>query len=152
MPFDINTFRSQLAFDGAKPNLFSVQISNPVNGASDFKTPFMVQSAQIPASRVGTIPVPFMGRSIKLAGDREFDPWTVQVINDEDYLIRNALEEWSNNINRLRQNIRSVGRYKSNATVSQLAKDGTILRTYEDRKSTRLNSSHSQQSRMPSSA
>jgi len=68
---------------------------------------------------------------MKLAGDRTFGEWTVNIINDEDFLIRNAMEEWSNKINRLERNVRDINRYKSTATVTQYAKDGSKIRSYE---------------------
>jgi hypothetical protein len=94
MTFNVNDIRSQLTFGGAKASHFQVQITNPVNGLANLKTPFMVQAANLPESSVGTIEVPYFGRKIKLAGDRTFPEWTVTVINDEDFLIRNAMEEW----------------------------------------------------------
>jgi hypothetical protein len=131
MAFNINEIRSQLTYGGARQNLFKVDIQNLGNSSADFKTPFMVQAAQIPASTLGTVRVPYFGRTLKLAGDREFASWTVTIINDEDFLIRNAMEEWSNKINRLQRNVRDIGRYKSTAQVSQYAKDGTVLRVYQ---------------------
>jgi len=123
--------RSQLVYGGARQNLFQVRINNPANASGDLKTPFMVQAAQIPESTLGVIPVFYFGRQMKLAGDRTFGDWTVTVINDEDFLIRNAMEEWSNRINRLERNVRDINRYKSNATVIQYAKDGTPIREYK---------------------
>lgn len=130
MAFNINEMRSQLVYGGARQNLFQVRINNPANSSGDLKTPFMVQAAQIPESQLGVIPVFYFGRQMKLAGDRTFGDWTVTVINDEDFLIRNAMEEWSNRINRLERNVRDINRYKSNATVIQYAKDGTAIREY----------------------
>jgi len=131
MAFNINEMRSQLVYGGARQNLFQVRINNPANNSGDLKTPFMVQAAQIPESQLGVIPVYYFGRQMKLAGDRTFGDWTVTVINDEDFLIRNAMEEWSNRINRLERNVRDINRYKSNATVIQYAKDGTAIREYK---------------------
>ena len=131
MAFNINDMRSQLVYGGARQNLFQVRINNPANASGDLKTPFMVQGAQIPESQLGVIPVFYFGRQMKLAGDRTFGDWTVTVINDEDFLIRNAMEEWSNRINRLERNIRDINRYKTNATVIQYAKDGTAIREYK---------------------
>ena len=131
MAFNINEMRSQLTFGGARQNLFQVRLNNPANGAGDIKTPFMVQAAQLPASDLGIIPVFYFGRQLKLAGDRTFAEWTVTVINDEDFLIRNAMEEWSNSINRLQRNVRDISSYKTQGDVVQYAKDGTPIRTYE---------------------
>jgi hypothetical protein len=62
---------------------------------------FMCKSANLPASNVASIDVPFRGRILKVAGDRTFDPWTLTIINDEDFRIRHAMEQWMNGINKL---------------------------------------------------
>lgn len=135
MAFNINEMRAQLTGGGARPSQFQVQITNPVNNSGDLKTPFMVQASSLPASTMGSVPVPYFGRTINVAGDRTFAEWNVTVINDEDFLIRNALEEWSQNINFHQQNTNGFGTsnpsaYKSQATVTQFGKNGQILRTY----------------------
>ena len=131
MAFSINDIKAQLTGGGYRPNLFQVQITNPANGSADLKVPFMVQSTQTPASELGTIEVPYFGRTIKFAGDRTYSPWAVNVINDEDHKIKNAMEDWSNQINKFERNIRTLVRYKSQAQVTQFAKDGSILRVYQ---------------------
>jgi len=131
MSFNINEFKSQLVGGGARPTLFQVQILNPVDPTADFKIPFMVRAAGIPASTVGSYEVPYFGRQVKYAGDRTFEDWTVTVINDEDFAIRNALEAWSNAINTHDGNIRALPQdYKSNAIITQFSKDGSALRSY----------------------
>lgn len=135
MAFNIQEIRSQLALGGARNSLFQVQIANPANGAGDVKVPFMVKAAQIPASTLGMIEVPYFGRKIKIAGDRTFAEWTVTVINDEDFLIRNAMEQWMNSINSHAGNIREFGSaspllYKSNAQITQFSKTGVPIREY----------------------
>ena len=129
MAFNINEIKSQLVYGGARPNLFQVRIDTK-NSVADLKVPFMVEAAAIPSSNLGTIRVPYFGRQLKLAGDRVFEPWNVQIMNDEDFKIRNAMESWSNSINRLQANVRSLEKYKSDATVIQYAKDGSVLREY----------------------
>jgi hypothetical protein len=136
MAFNINDIRAQLAFGGARPSLFQVIISNPVNPVADLKTPFLCRTAQIPSSTLGLIEVPYFGRKLKIAGDRTFDAWTVNIINDEDFLIRNAMETWNNSIQLYQQNINALGSgaptlYKSQATVTQYGKAGEILRVYQ---------------------
>lgn len=136
MSFNIQDIRSQLTAGGARNSLFQVTIQNPVNGLGDLKVPFMVRAAQIPASTLGTIEVPYFGRKIKLVGDRTFEPWTVVVVNDEDFLIRNAMENWSNAMNSLQGNLRTTGTpsplaYKAQAQVTQFSKTGQPLRTYQ---------------------
>lgn len=135
MAFNINEIRSQLSLGGARNTLFQVTIQNPANGAADIKIPFLVRAAQIPASTLGLIEVPYFGRKIRLAGDRTFADWTVTVINDEDFLIRNAMEQWSNQIQTHQGNLRNFGSaspsaYKAQAQVTQFSKTGQPIRTY----------------------
>jgi len=131
MAFNINEFKSQLVGGGARPTLFQVQITNPILPIADFKVPFMIKTAALPGSTVGSYTVPYFGRQVKYAGDRTFEEWPVTVINDEDFAIRNALESWSNAINSHDSNTRALPQqYKSNGIVNQYSKDGRILRTY----------------------
>lgn len=131
MAFNINQFKSQLVGGGARPTLFQVQITNPIDSTSDAKIPFMVKTAGIPASNVGSYELPYFGRTVKYAGDRTFEDWAVTVINDEDFAIRNTMEAWMNAINSHDSNTRALPQdYKSNALVTQFGKDGAPLRTY----------------------
>lgn len=134
MAFNTEEFRSQLVFGGARNALFSVQIFNPVAPASNIKMPFLVRASDIPDSKIGVISVPYFGRIVKYAGDRTFDPWTVRVINDEDFVIRNALEQWQNMMSGLQNNIRTVGplpnQYKSQANIIQYGKTNVPIRQY----------------------
>lgn len=135
MAFNVNDIRSQMSLGGARPALFQVIITNPVNPSGDLKTPFMVTSSQLPGSTIGTTEVPYFGRITKFAGDRTFEPWTVQILNDEDFLIRNALEQWSNSINDHVGNVTAFGSaspilYKSQAQVTQFSKTGVPIREY----------------------
>lgn len=135
MGFSVNEIRSGLTLGGARPTLFNIQFVNPANQAADIKVPILCQSASLPASNMGMIQIPYFGRVIKLAGDRKFDPWEVNILNDEDFLIRNALEQWCNTINSLQGNLRGFGTsatsaYKSNAIVTQYGKTGIPIRQY----------------------
>lgn len=136
MAFNLNDFRSQLEFGGSKSSLFEVQIRNPVNNAADLKSSFMIKAAQLPQSTLGEIPVSYFGRKIYVAGDRTFEPWQVTVINDEDFIVRNALEQWSSNINAHVGNIQQFGTsapaaYKTQALITQYGKNGNAIRQYK---------------------
>lgn len=136
MAFDISQFRSQLQYDGARPTNFSVSIQNPVNNAAYLKTPFMVNATSLPAWHLGVIEIGYFGRAMPVAGDRTFDPWTTQIINDEDFLIRDGLEQWSNEINALKSNIRqtttsSYSLYEAVGNATQYSKTGIPIRTYQ---------------------
>ena len=101
----ITNFRDRLVGGGARPNFFEVNITLPasVDKFADVDTDmrFMIKAAEIPAANLGNIPVPFRGRVLPVAGDRTFDPWTVTVINDTSFNIRDTMEQWSNSINDL---------------------------------------------------
>ena len=129
---NITEFRSRLAGGGARANLFEVEIDFPEDLALNRtdvldKVPFLVKAAEIPASNLGNIPVPYRGRVLPVAGDRTFDPWTVTIINDTDFLIRDAMEKWSNSINDLQtaQGTIDPAVYQRNAFVKQLSRQGT---------------------------
>jgi len=151
----ISQFKSKLAGGGARPNLFEVSIPSFPSSVSDawasgdggengvFK--FLCKAAQIPASTVAEIPVPFRGRILKVAGDRTFDTWTVTIINDEDFKLRTAFEKWSNKLTKLNDNtgVTNPASYMTDAYVQQLGRGATkfsttnvggnhsVLRTYK---------------------
>jgi hypothetical protein len=136
MAFDISTFRSNLQYDGARPTMFEINWTNPVDNSAALKIPTMVKAASLPAWQIGDIPVMYFGRAIHIAGDRTFDPWNTMVINDEDFLIRDTLENWSNSINTLKSNVRlfatsASSQYTSSATVTQYNKEGVPIRSYK---------------------
>ena len=84
----------------------------------------MCKAANMPAQNIASIDVPFRGRTFKVAGDRTIDPWTITVINDEDFRLRRAFEEWSEQIAKLDNNIGATdpGAYMVNAKVYQLGR------------------------------
>lgn len=131
----INNMRSHLTEGGARPSLFQVIITNPVTTSADQHLPFMVKAAQLPTSSLGKISVGYMGRQYPIPGDRVFQDWSTSIINDENFLARNAIEQWSAAINSHRGNIATRGsapaNYMSQATVTQFGKAGQILRIYQ---------------------
>lgn len=138
MAFNINEMRANLRQGGARNTLFRVILSNPVVGGADIKMPFLIQAASLPSWNLGNIQVPYMGRFINVPGDRTFDPWSVEVLNDEDFAIRDAIETWNNKIQTLEGNLRDMPSseaqyYTTTATVEQLSKTGQVLRSYEFR-------------------
>ena len=132
----ISNFKSKLTGGGARANLFEVVLTFPDTSQPDSavleKARFLVKGANLPASNVAQIDIPFRGRILKIAGDRTFDTWTVTVINDTDFAIRSAFENWMNVINRLSDNTGLVNPadYQADAYVYQLDRDGSSLRSY----------------------
>ena len=126
-------FRSKMTGGGARSNLFEVTIEYPdlLGLSSDSDGPkatgeFLIKAAEIPASNLGNIPVPFRGRVLPVAGGRTFDPWTVTVINDTNFKVRDAMEKWSNFINDLQtsQGVINPEDYQTAAFVKQLSREG----------------------------
>ena len=132
----ISNFKSKLTGGGTRANLFEVVLTFPDAAQPDQevleKSRFLVKGANLPASNVAQIDVPFRGRILKIAGDRTFDTWTVTIINDTDFAIRSAFENWMNVINRLSDNTGLVNPadYQADAYVYQLDRDGSTLRSY----------------------
>jgi hypothetical protein len=139
MAFNVNQFRTQLQGDGARPNLFEVELNFPsyVTGRaiSTAKSTFMVKTAALPGSTVGMVTVPYFGREVKVAGNRTFADWSVTILNDEDFGIRNSMESWVRGINENVTNLRSATartsqQYGVDATVTQYGKGGQRLKRY----------------------
>ena len=127
----IDSFKSKLVGGGARPNLFEVLLNFPTGtkgDTSDFdeKARFLVKAANLPASNITPIDVPFRGRKLKIAGDRTFDVWTITVINDTDFAIRNAMERWMNGMNNLQNATGETtpNDYQTDAYVYQLGRNG----------------------------
>ena len=125
---NIADFKSKLIGGGARPNLFEVELTTlPPNVVSDWDADifsFMCKAATLPAQNIANIDVPFRGRIFKVAGDRTIDPWTVTVINDEDFRIRSAFENWTQQIADLSTNLGATdpSAYMTNAKVFQLGR------------------------------
>ena len=145
----LSQFKSKLAGGGARPNLFEVSIPSfpTMVGATwaDETFNFLCKAAQLPASTVASVPVAFRGRELKVAGERTFDPWTVTIINDEDFSMRTALEQWMNKLSKLNDatGVTNPTSYMQNAFVKQLGRgkeknattntggESSVLRTYQ---------------------
>jgi hypothetical protein len=132
----VDDFKSKLKGGGARPNLFNVKMNFPAYALGDAElTSFMCKAAALPASTVGLITVPFRGRQLKIAGDRTFETWSVTVINDTDFSVRDAMERWMNGINSHNANtgFNDPAEYQTDLSVEQLDKDGIVLKTYNFR-------------------
>ena len=122
----ISNFKAALLGGGARPNLFEVEMTTLPGGiawdADSFR--YMCKAATLPASNIANIDVPFRGRIFKIAGDRTIDPWTVTIINDEGFKLRNAFEEWTDLIAKLDNNLGATdpAAYMTNAKVFQLGR------------------------------
>ena len=132
---NVDDFKAELTGGGARPNLFQVKLNFPAGIGTQIDTRttgFLCKTAQLPASVMNVIEIPFRGRQLKVVGDRTFETWTVTVLNDTDFQVRNAMEAWMNLINAhsTNQGATNPADYMRNLQVQQLDKGGDVLKEY----------------------
>lgn len=146
----IDAFKSKLKGGGARSNLFEVSfgaqqgglpgttatstgatnsIFSQLNVTFDEGDLMLIKSANLPASTIAEIPVPFRGRTLKIAGDRTFDVWTITVINDTDFRWRSFFEKWMNYIIKVSDGSGAIntGDYMADMNVVQLSRGPGVL-------------------------
>lgn len=123
----IDSFKAAVT-SWASPTLYRVEAA----GILGEQFEFLCKAAQIPASTLGVIEVPYMGRKIKVAGDRTFTEWTITIQQDESFKIRKELEAWSNSINdhELNTGQAKLEDYKKDMKIQQLDKAGNVIAEY----------------------
>ena len=135
----LDSFKGRMIGGGARPNLFECELYFPeaaipldtTRSQLTDKSRFLVKAANLPASIVSAINIPFRGRQLKVAGDRTFDIWTITVINDVDFGIRTAFERWMNLINKHEDNagLTNPTSYQRDMFVRQLGRSGVTGNT-----------------------
>jgi hypothetical protein len=133
---NIDAFKANMIGGGARANQFFVSLTFPnyvsAGALASAKGQFVCKGAQLPASTIDNTPVNYRGRQVNFAGERTFQPWTVTVLNDNDFLLRNAFEAWMNGINNNANNtgLISPNQYQVDMEVSQLDRNGGVIKTY----------------------
>lgn len=131
MSLRIDDLKAKLTGGGARPNLFKATINFPnYAGGNSELTSFLCKAAQMPSSVIGQIDVPFRGRQLKVAGDRTFENWTVTVINEDAFEVRNSFERWANGINEHRNGtgILNPADYQADLTIEQLNRQNETIK------------------------
>ena len=129
--FKVDDLKSRLPGGGARANLFRATVEFPGYAGGDSNLiSFLCKGAQLPASVVGQVDVPFRGQVLKVAGDRTYENWTVTIINDDLFRGRDAFERWMNGINqnKTNQGIVSPSTYQADMVVEQLTRDDLVAR------------------------
>tara|TARA_B100000902_G_scaffold269346_1_gene255283 strand:- start:631 stop:1158 length:528 start_codon:yes stop_codon:yes gene_type:complete len=132
---NINDFKAVMQGGGARGNQFQVTMPFPgystVGGETRVMS-FLCKATNLPGMTLGEIAVPFRGRQLYIAGDRTFETWTTTIMNDTDFLIRNAMERWMNGINALSDNsgLENPSDYQVDCFVDQLDRAGQTIKSY----------------------
>jgi hypothetical protein len=132
----VDDFKSKLVGGGARANMFKATVNFPSYAQADVElTSFLCKGAQIPSSVIAPIMVPFRGRQLQLAGDRTFEPISLTIINDVDFVVRGAFERWMNGINEHNNNtgLANPVDYEADVIIEQLNKAGAVTKTYNVR-------------------
>lgn len=133
----IDSFRSFITDGGVRPSQFKVELGFPTGidagqGTSTTAGIFLIKATTLPASTITPIEVAWRGRMAKVAGERVFANWNVTIINDGKFLIRSALERWSNLIIEHEATNGTIppNSYTADMVVSQLDRNDIVLRKY----------------------
>lgn len=134
--FNVNAFKAAMVNGGARPNQFAVGLTFPqfVNAPTATLTaPLLVSAAALPGQIVPPATVMYRGREVKFVGDRQFAPWTITVLNDSNFVIRDALEQWMRGMEDYADKFGFLNPvdYQSDLFVQQLDRNGNSLREYQ---------------------
>jgi hypothetical protein len=132
----VDDFKAKLRGGGARPNLFKCTLNFPAYAGGDVElTSFMCRAASLPQSTVEATQVPFRGRILNVAGDRSFEPWTVTILNDTGFEVRDAMERWMNGMNAHAANtgLKNPADYQVDLVVDQLDRDESVIKRYNFR-------------------
>ena len=132
---NINDFKATLKGGGARANQFQVTLPFPgfaaVGGESRTMS-YLCQATHLPGMTIGEVELPFRGRKLYIAGERSFEVWTTTIMNDTDFMLRNAFERWMNAINSMSDNsgLENPADYMVDAFVDQLDRAGQVIKSY----------------------
>ena len=132
---NINDFKAVMKGGGARGNQFQVTMPFPgfaSVGGETRNMSFLCKATNLPGRTLGEVGVPFRGRLLYVAGDRTFETWTTTILNDTDFLVRNAMERWMNGINALSDNsgLENPSDYQVDCFVDQLDRAGQVIKSY----------------------
>ncbi len=133
-----NSFVSKMSGGGARASLFQAFITinaslgemPTATSKPDFS--YICKGIQIPANIIGVTTVNYMGRAVKLPGNRTYEDLTTTVINDEGYAFRNQVENWMSKINSHAGNVRAsthtakLSGYTGTMTLNTYTKAGVL--------------------------
>lgn len=101
---------------GTRANRFNVSISWPTGTGfpQNSTLAYHVIATKLPEAELGSISIPYRGRVAHYAGDREYKPWTITVLDDTgtnaSWL---AFQKWANLLSNHSDNIVADQTYKA---------------------------------------
>ena len=104
----IDTFKGQF-YGGTRPNRFEIVADLPGGGLIDT---FHAYAFNLPEVSIGEIPVNYRGRTVYIPGDRDYNPWTITILDDRSGTAASiwfALQDWQNKINDHQENVSAEG-------------------------------------------
>lgn len=139
----ISTFKENFN-GGTRPNRFEVDLSTAFPTVTKVFKPnpqekFKIYAASLPSAELGTIQVPYRGRLLSFAGDRNYSTWTIGVYDDnnEDNLWR-SFQHWKDRLDGhvshqvgggVAVNDFGYKTLQTTWTINQLDLNGGVLRT-----------------------
>lgn len=132
----IPNFIAKLKGGGARANRFRVICPFPsfaVVGGETEDLSFLAKGAVLPASTLGVIEIAFNGRKVKMPGDREYTTtWSITVLNDTDFKLRNGFERWQNAIRPHKDGggLANFADYTVDVIVQQLDQSDSVVKSY----------------------
>lgn len=132
----ISDFLNQMSGGGARANHFKVTIPFPgfatSTGRETEQLEFLIRSATLPPSNIEEAETFFRGRRVPIAGERTFEQWNIEVLNDTDFALRDAFERWSNGASEhsSTNGLMNPQEYMVDFTAEQLDKNEEVIKTY----------------------
>ena len=121
---------------GTRANRFQVSGIWPQGVISPSSTDLQIKifASSLPRSEVGTISIPYRGRSYYMPGDRQYSVWAVDVFDDSgDRNIWKAFNKWKelldgHQTHTVYQNNYAYDKLQTNWNIKQLNLNGSTIR------------------------
>lgn len=90
---------------------------------------WLAKGAQLPSTTIGILDLNYMGRIIKMDGDRTYEDFTITIYGDRDMRIRREFETWNNRYNDPVLNTGATE--KRDGFVELLDRQGLVVQRWE---------------------
>lgn len=122
---------------GTRANRFKVISSFPTSVLEPDRneSTFKIYASSLPRAELGTIQVPYRGRLLNFAGDRNYSAWSISVYDDNNAnTLWRSFQDWKEKLDgHLSHTVNgsnfSYKNLQTNWSVQQLGLNGTVLRT-----------------------